>query len=717
MSSILPNGKTQFIDQNGKPLANGAVTFYSPGTTTKKDTYQDAAMTQPNTNPIILDSRGQATIWGGGSYRQVVADTFGVTIWDQVVSAAVSSDALSGNTGASLIGTPDGGTFANTLLFNLNRVVDSIAALRATSHQFYARAFVTGYYAAHDGGGVAYQYDPNDTSSSDNGVTIIVASDGGRWRLQWFGSLSVEQAGAKADGTTDNTAYFQNAINALQAVGGGKLIVPAHSSGFRIAGTLNVTQGGVSIVGVNRQGSLITFDNGASDCITFSGSSFSQQIYGFELRDLRFQFGAKTGGRTIYCSNSNQIVIDNLEINGCWTGIELYQNNTVQISNVVMQGVTSSTGYGIYWHAAADGSGRSDWLILDNWAVNCMYSGANGLVIDGLVATLIATRCNIMQCTVNVLIYNSAESGGNFPNYLQFTDVQTEGAKLNTVQINGGANIKFVDCALIQASGQTGQGSSDGYVVAIYPDLNYSYTRNITFMGCSIGQGKGSAVYTNARNARFACCDFQAGGTMTANTQPAIHVGPNSDNTSITSCTNNIYGTPNNWQYGLLVDAGSTGTIETGNNWRGTQTKEVQWNSTDSQSYAGTDLTSVSLPISSATQTNPQGFTAIPGGTLTTTQTLGGIAYIGGTPGAFTNTTPTAAQLVAALDSPSKNKTVDLLLLNATNGTMTLQPGAGVTMVGLTSGGNFQINSGAQRMLKIVFVNTAAGAEAIQIYG
>lgn len=66
------------------------------------------------------------------------------------------------------------------------------------------------------------------------------------------GSLYVEQAGAKADGTTDNTAYFQNAINALQAVGGGKLIVPAHSSGFRIAGTLNVTQGGVSIVGVNR---------------------------------------------------------------------------------------------------------------------------------------------------------------------------------------------------------------------------------------------------------------------------------------------------------------------------------------------------------------------------------------------------------------------------------------------------------------------------------
>ncbi|MCA8251762.1 hypothetical protein LGM89_00665 [Burkholderia sp. AU31624] len=184
MASILPNGKNQFIDQNGKPLVNGTVTFYLPGTTTKKDTYQDAALTQPNTNPVVLDSKGQATIWGNGSYRQVTQDALGVVIWDQVVSAAVSSDSLAGSTGSSLIGTPDGSTLANTLLLGLNRVVDSIASLRATNHAFFSRAFATGYSAPHDGGGGAYQYDPNDTSSTDNGNTVIVANDGGRWKLQ-----------------------------------------------------------------------------------------------------------------------------------------------------------------------------------------------------------------------------------------------------------------------------------------------------------------------------------------------------------------------------------------------------------------------------------------------------------------------------------------------------------------------------------------------------
>ncbi|HDR9026831.1 TPA: right-handed parallel beta-helix repeat-containing protein [Burkholderia vietnamiensis] len=102
MASILPNGKTQFVDSSGKPLANGTVTFYAPGTTTKQDTWQDQAQTQVNANPVVLDSRGQATIWGSGAYRQVVADRFGAVIWDQVVSEPTG--ALAAASGAALIG-------------------------------------------------------------------------------------------------------------------------------------------------------------------------------------------------------------------------------------------------------------------------------------------------------------------------------------------------------------------------------------------------------------------------------------------------------------------------------------------------------------------------------------------------------------------------------------------------------------------------------------
>jgi hypothetical protein len=86
MASLLPNGKQYFTDDNGKPLVGGMVDFYIPNTSTRKNTYQDQAQTILNTNPIVLDSRGEATIWGTGSYRQRLLDRHGNLIWDKITS-------------------------------------------------------------------------------------------------------------------------------------------------------------------------------------------------------------------------------------------------------------------------------------------------------------------------------------------------------------------------------------------------------------------------------------------------------------------------------------------------------------------------------------------------------------------------------------------------------------------------------------------------------
>lgn len=86
MASLLPNGKQHFDDNNGRPLVGGRVYYYIPNTSTPKDTWQDEAMTTLNTNPIVLDARGECTAWGYGSYRQVVRDQFGNLIWDRLVT-------------------------------------------------------------------------------------------------------------------------------------------------------------------------------------------------------------------------------------------------------------------------------------------------------------------------------------------------------------------------------------------------------------------------------------------------------------------------------------------------------------------------------------------------------------------------------------------------------------------------------------------------------
>lgn len=87
IGGILPKGKTQFLDATGTPLAGGTVAFYIPGTTTQIATYQDQALSIANANPVILDANGEALIWGFGSYRQIVQDSSGNTLWDAVISA------------------------------------------------------------------------------------------------------------------------------------------------------------------------------------------------------------------------------------------------------------------------------------------------------------------------------------------------------------------------------------------------------------------------------------------------------------------------------------------------------------------------------------------------------------------------------------------------------------------------------------------------------
>ena len=108
-ASLLPNGKQQFFNSNAVPLAGGSVYFYVPSTSTPKNTWQDAGQTTLNTNPVILDSAGEALIYGQGQYRQLVKDRAGNTVWDQLTSsnlAAVNnlSDVSSASTALANLG-------------------------------------------------------------------------------------------------------------------------------------------------------------------------------------------------------------------------------------------------------------------------------------------------------------------------------------------------------------------------------------------------------------------------------------------------------------------------------------------------------------------------------------------------------------------------------------------------------------------------------------
>jgi hypothetical protein len=60
---LAPLPKQRFCDNNGNPLAGGKLFTYAAGTTTKQNSYTDATGATPNTNPVILDSRGESSVW------------------------------------------------------------------------------------------------------------------------------------------------------------------------------------------------------------------------------------------------------------------------------------------------------------------------------------------------------------------------------------------------------------------------------------------------------------------------------------------------------------------------------------------------------------------------------------------------------------------------------------------------------------------------------
>ena len=81
-TSLSPTPKLQFFDLNGAPLSGGKLYTYAAGTTTPLASYTDSTGNIANTNPIILDSRGEANVWlSGDVYKFALYDSTNVLIW------------------------------------------------------------------------------------------------------------------------------------------------------------------------------------------------------------------------------------------------------------------------------------------------------------------------------------------------------------------------------------------------------------------------------------------------------------------------------------------------------------------------------------------------------------------------------------------------------------------------------------------------------------
>ena len=98
MASIMTEPKVQFIDSNGEPLVDGKIYTYEALTSVPKETWKDYEKLEENTNPVILDDAGRASIWLEGSYKIIVSDAGDVVIYTMDNVKSVSDINLDGLT-------------------------------------------------------------------------------------------------------------------------------------------------------------------------------------------------------------------------------------------------------------------------------------------------------------------------------------------------------------------------------------------------------------------------------------------------------------------------------------------------------------------------------------------------------------------------------------------------------------------------------------------
>ena len=83
MALLSPYPVMRFCDNNNNPLVGGQLFTYQAGTSTPAATYTDSTGTTANSNPVILNARGEANVWllPGQTYKFVLEDSVGNVIW------------------------------------------------------------------------------------------------------------------------------------------------------------------------------------------------------------------------------------------------------------------------------------------------------------------------------------------------------------------------------------------------------------------------------------------------------------------------------------------------------------------------------------------------------------------------------------------------------------------------------------------------------------
>lgn len=559
------------LDTAGITVPGALLYFYQSGTATPLATYSDAALSLPNTNPVLADAGGlfpNIFLQSGLDYKVILKDSDGNQLWE--------ADPVTG--GGITIGVA---------------TVTNIAALRALSVNSLtlgAIIYVRGYYSDNDGG-EGYFLCTDQNPGGDNGGTIIWSStagfyflrdtQGAPYSIDWFGALA---------GFTDSSAAITATINALNSLGGGTLYIPPKSYTDSGSRTLYPK---INMVGAGMAVSIINYTPTNSIQFNMPSANETSVTFGANYFHNFSCIGPGiTGSSSFKIKNKVNVVFDHVEIDNYQYLVEGVRDNVANsVNSISFLGCrflrcktaiyAASQWNGFYVDRSTQFSGFDDWAVI---AYDC-----DGLTIDGVFdgnpTTAGAGHLFLGGCSgFNISSYFE----GN-PNANHFLGLASQ------KDVNGNATNNGVAIQTSRGGTVAGTRASSGGGTAYVAHLDG--VLDVVCIGCRAGSGISTAfayVTTNTRANSFIGC-YPAAGTVVV-----FQTAADSQFNLVQDFATGVLSLPTDTWLPVVTGVASSGTctyvIQTGN-WTRAYNRiffdiQVQWTG-----HTGTGAIRVSLPF------------------------------------------------------------------------------------------------------------------------
>lgn len=380
-TSLMPPARQRGWTNNGAPAAGCKLYTYEAGTSTPKATYQDAAGTVEHENPITLDAKGEALIYWDGNYKIDLRTAAGAQVTGYPVDdfqTPVMPDSLVGSDGADLVGFDYSASYDPA---SLGGWLKGLATPVGAS--------VLGFQ---QGGGT--------------GAVTMTVQDMLR------GIIDPRQYGVTFDGTTDDTAAWQLAINSRGAGKPVSIRVPSGFESSKVAGTLlipplcTINLNGCVLIGA---GTNTMFESGywasgvvasnhaqANESqIVYSTAIFNGQISNCDRAFKLFNFCESSRVEDIRFTSTNQAIY----AKRCFYG---------SFRKLISRSPLNVATYPCYHLSDAVNAIGLDQVYAVGYNV--------GWMVDGVKDNFSATNCGAESCGIGIQVDNSS-SGLRFDNW------------------------------------------------------------------------------------------------------------------------------------------------------------------------------------------------------------------------------------------------------------------------------------------------------------